>query len=343
MTRKQPRVSLGMPLYNAEKYLKQAFDSLLGQTFDDFEIVISDNASTDGTEAICRAYMKHEPRIRYQRADKNQGSIWNFNQVFELSRGELFKWAAYDDLLHPTFLEECVSALDADESVMWVHPLTVHIDERGEIIPPESDPTIPDGHDCHTLITRAEGTERRDSVHPHERFANVLLGTTWCSDAYGLYRSHALRKTRMHLAVYGSEKVLSGELSLQGQFAEIPKVLFFERVHGDAATSLATAAEQRALINPNGKNWFPFTRLHLLWGHFTAVLRANLKLAERLKCFGVIARYLLQVSKWRRIARQSATGAGMEADSALNNQGASMLLDDTKPESSEPVLTNSAL
>ena len=98
-----PRVSLGFPVYNGERYLAAALDSLLGQTFRDLEVVICDNASTDRTAELCAAYAARDARVRYHRNPTNLGAAPNFNRTFELSRGEYFKWAAHDDVCAPTF------------------------------------------------------------------------------------------------------------------------------------------------------------------------------------------------------------------------------------------------
>ena len=106
------RVSIGLPVFNAEAFLSQAIESLLGQTYVDFELIISDNASTDSTESICRKYMLQDSRISYFRNPKNVGPIANFQQVFRASRGEFFMWAAHDDLWEPEFIEELVELLE---------------------------------------------------------------------------------------------------------------------------------------------------------------------------------------------------------------------------------------
>ena len=93
-----PRLTVGLPVYNGEKYLAESLDALLGQSYGDFELIISDNASTDATEAICREYAAKDPRITYLRQPANIGATPNHNFVFEQSHTELFKWASYDDL-----------------------------------------------------------------------------------------------------------------------------------------------------------------------------------------------------------------------------------------------------
>ena len=101
-----------MPVYNGQNYIVQALDSLLSQTYSDFELIISDNASTDSTQDICKDYASRDARISYVRQVENLGAIPNFNRVFELSRGQYFKWASHDDLCEPTCLERCVEVLE---------------------------------------------------------------------------------------------------------------------------------------------------------------------------------------------------------------------------------------
>jgi glycosyltransferase involved in cell wall biosynthesis len=113
-----PRVSIGLPVYNGENYLAETLDSILAQTFTDFEVIISDNASTDRTETICRQYAAQDRRIRYLRNTSNLGAAKNYNRVFELSQGEYFKWNGHDDPLAPVFLERCVAVLDRHPGVV---------------------------------------------------------------------------------------------------------------------------------------------------------------------------------------------------------------------------------
>ena len=99
-----PKVSIGMPLFNGEKHIRETLDSLLAQTFTDFELIISDNASTDATEAICREYAEKDSRIRYVRQVENRGGFANFQFVLDEARGEYFMWAAHDDIRSPDFI-----------------------------------------------------------------------------------------------------------------------------------------------------------------------------------------------------------------------------------------------
>src|SRR5688572_7662493 len=123
-----PKVSIGLPVYNGENYLSQALDSLLGQTYSDFELIISDNGSTDRTQEICRAYAIKDRRVRYFRSATNRGAAWNFNNVFALSSGKYFKWAAHDDICAPEFLERCLEVLECDPGIVVCFPKTMQMD-----------------------------------------------------------------------------------------------------------------------------------------------------------------------------------------------------------------------
>ena len=125
------RVSMGMPVYNGERYVAEAIESVLQQTFGDFELVISDNGSTDSTRSICEGYAARDPRVRYFRSDANRGATWNFNRVVELSRGEYFRWAAHDDRIRPEYLERCVAVLDADPEAVLCYTQVEIIDAAG--------------------------------------------------------------------------------------------------------------------------------------------------------------------------------------------------------------------
>src|SRR5690606_32073818 len=202
------RLSIGMPVYNAERYLARAIESLLAQTFDDFELIISDNASTDATQSICRRFAERDRRIRYVRQAGNRGANWNFNHVVGLARGELFKWAAADDLCRPTFLAQCIEVLDRDPGVVAVHAVTHEIGSNDEpIVRP--DPANPrERYNC------AGDPELAASASPHLRFRDVMLNHGWGVRCSGVFRLDALRKTGLFEPIYGWEKIMMAELAL---------------------------------------------------------------------------------------------------------------------------------
>jgi glycosyltransferase involved in cell wall biosynthesis len=99
-----PRVSIGLPVYNGQNYLRCALDSILQQDYTDFELIISDTASADASPGICQELARKDGRVRYYRNETNIGARGNYNRVFELARGEFFKWASHDDEFHPSGL-----------------------------------------------------------------------------------------------------------------------------------------------------------------------------------------------------------------------------------------------
>jgi glycosyltransferase involved in cell wall biosynthesis len=302
-----PKVSIGMPVYNAESYLREAVESLLAQTFTDYEIIISDNASTDQTEAICRAYAKADSRISYVRQSENLGATGNFNHVFGLARGPYFKWASYDDVCEPDFLAKCVEVLESRPEIVWVHSASSKINEHGDVI----DSTAPEaegiGH------TSEAGLPRRffDSPSPHQRFQGVLLGTNWCVDSYGLIRADALRATQLLPACYGSEKVLMGALSLAGCYHEIPETLFYQRVHAAASSRIENAADQLTFMDTKATSRFASTRVRLLLGHLDSISDSSLPAWQKFRCLLIIGKYLLQTNKWSSVVRNTVTGTGV--------------------------------
>ncbi|MDZ7319275.1 MAG: glycosyltransferase [candidate division KSB1 bacterium] len=227
MSANKPRVSLGMPVYNGEKYLEETLGSILAQTYQDFELVISDNGSTDRTQQICERYAAKDERIKYYRNSKNIGIAPNFNRVFELCSGEYFKWTDYDDLLAPDFVTKCVEGLDQYPDAAVCFPKTRLIDENGD------------------LIRDFEPPAEACSPEPHIRFKSLILDPDHIvSQASGLMRADLVRRTVMHGSYPCSDEVFLAHLSLLGRFYEIPERLFFYRIHPRQSTKGILASER---------------------------------------------------------------------------------------------------
>lgn len=213
----EPRVSLGMPVYRGERFIREAVESILAQSFQDFELIISDNASTDRTEEICREYAAQDRRIRYYRNPQNFGAAWNYNRVFELSSGEYFKWVAHDDIHTSDFLSKCVEVLDRDPSVILCHSKVKIVDEQGN------------------FLQTYNVSLNTDSPKPQDRF-HELLSKHLCYQIFGVIRSRALKKTPL-LGSYGhADGVLLLRLAFLGRFHELPEYLFFIRNHSQQAS-----------------------------------------------------------------------------------------------------------
>lgn len=228
-----PRVSIGVPVYNGEQLIGAALDSLLAQTFEDFELIISDNASTDATEEICRAYAAKDRRIRYYRNERNIGVARNFNRVFELSRGQYFKWHSHDDMCAPTMVERCVEVLDQMPSVILCYARSTIIDEHGTTIQYHFE-------DCNLR-----------SPSPYQRYKHYHYHNPRCRSCcayYGLIRRSVLAQTPLMMPFIYSDANLLGELALRGEFYEVPEYLFWRRHHPSMATYAAPTSYDHWLL-----------------------------------------------------------------------------------------------
>jgi glycosyltransferase involved in cell wall biosynthesis len=261
-----PRVSIGLPVYNGENYLRLAVESILQQDYTDFELIISDNASTDATHEICDELTAKDARVRYFRNETNIGASRNYKCVFELSNGEFFTWADHDDLRLPGFLRRCVDVFDeAPASVVLVAPRTEIVDEKG--------------------VRKQINVERLHTTHalPHQRVADVLRNVYWAAAQYGLFRSAALRKTRLIDGFWSSDHVLLLELAILGEIWEIPETLVLKRDYPErCCRTNKTKAEFAAWFDPTRKD--RNSRKKLIVEHARSIARLPLAPVERLLC-----------------------------------------------------------
>ena len=244
-----PKVSLGLPVCNGEAYIAEAIESVLAQTYTDFELLITDNASTDRTREICAAYAERDPRVRMHCHPTNLGAGPNFNSVFKLAQGEYFKWVAHDDLIMPEYLAKCVEVLDRDPSIVLCHSLVSVIDSSGAVL---------DIYDS-DIYGRA----------PAEVFNKIVLRAHWCTDIFGLIRASALRQTRLIGSYHGADEIVLAELAMLGGFAKIDEPLFANREH-DRRYSVQVAIQDQARWYNTGerrKRRFP------LWSQYTEYYR----------------------------------------------------------------------
>jgi glycosyltransferase involved in cell wall biosynthesis len=284
MSDNRSRVSIGLPVFNGENYLPRALDSILRQTYSDFELIISDNASTDGTQEICKEYASSDSRIRYFRNDANLGAARNYNRVFSLSSGTYFKWASHDDLCAPEFLERCVEVLDRESGVVLCYSRTSIIDERGKSISIYCDDF------------------NLDSPLPHERFHHVFTANRMLNPIAGVVRAEALKRTRLIANYAGSDAVLLAELALLGEFREVPESLFYRRVHPQKSTLVNHSDEELAAwYDPTSAGRILIPRWRRFFGFLTSVKHAPLRRHDRVRCYVALGRFYLGPKRWSRI------------------------------------------
>lgn len=272
-----PKISLGVPVFNGETYLRSALDSLLAQTFLDFELIVSDNGSTDTTQEICEHYASLDARVRYVRQDRNRGASWNFNALFEMATGQYFKWAAHDDLCAPEYLEQCVAALDQDPRIVLAYPEMVDIDRGG-----------------HSIRLR-KPIQWLDMASPSSRFRDLSLlhPSHTCEEIFGLIRSDVLKTTRLIGDYSDSDRTLLAELGLFGPFHEIPEVLFYHRLHPGSSVQVSPGRQERmAWFEPGKSGKLVFPHWRQFWDLMSVIWGGPISFNERMKCTFFMIRWL---------------------------------------------------
>ena len=268
MNDKKPRVSIGLPVLNGENYLREAIDSILSQTFQDFEVIISDNASTDKTPEICHEYSKIDKRIKYYRNKRNIGASNNFNQVFKLSSGKYFKWMAHDDVIAPNYLRECVDTLDNDSSIILCHPKIKIIDKNGIIL----------GEYYFGPIFDSTKRNERFGYFITERFERTIF-------IFGLIRADLLRSTSLFGNYIGADRKLLAEISLLGRCVVTNNFLFFRRSHPDAFSEKRNLSKKEALTWWTTERRDNFPQIKLFFEFFRSIQRIPMKRYERYLCY----------------------------------------------------------
>jgi len=281
MADSKPLVSIGMPVYNEEHYIEQTLNSLLSQSFENFELIISDNASTDHTGEICLNYSIKDPRIRYYRWETNLGSIVNFNHTFELSSAKYFLWTSGHDLRHETFISRCMEILEDDGSVVLCYPRARWLESDGQL-----GKVIP-GH----VETR--------SLDQVSAFQTVLWGLDYGYPIYGIIRSNALKKTGLLRNTIGPDIVLLAELAVIGAFAQVPEPLLFIRRLSDFGSWT------QYLARSFGRGW----KMRSAWYLYSKWIYEHLRVVAKhtrsphLKAVLMLSVILCMLTKYRGVLR----------------------------------------
>lgn len=301
-----PRVSLGLPVYNGENFLAEALDSILSQSYSDFELFISDNASTDGTQDICQDYSARDDRIRYVRQDRNIGAPGNYDAVFLGTQSPYFRWCAHDDLMGDRCLETCVAELDSNPEAAGAIPSEIrNIDETGATISVTTNDMDPDG----------AGTVQRFKHYVMQDYHDPNF-----SPLFSLYRRSALTGSQLHGNYHASDRVLVCEMLLHGRIVSVDGSYICIRRHSEQFTSNYHQGNEYwdAWMNPesNKKNLYqrdtPYT-----WALAKAAMRAPLGVGERAGALNTVLQFawqrrknLLSEAKWRLAVNAKSSKVG---------------------------------
>jgi glycosyltransferase involved in cell wall biosynthesis len=274
-----PLVSIGVPVFNGERFLERALDSLLDQTFPDFELIISDNASNDATQAICEAYVRRDRRVRYIRQISNIGAPRNWNVLVHEARGIFFKWASANDYCSPRMLQECVKVMKADPGVVLCYGRTQLVDENDQ------------------PLEVYEGDISFDEDRPSERFASVYAQLKLNNAQCGMFRLDVLRLTRLDRLYPSGDKALIAEIALYGRLKVIPEVLLFRCQSRRTFTSMLTPVEQQKVYDPEAKAPMKFILGRRSLDNLVSISRAPISVMEKIRAY----RIALRIARWNRI------------------------------------------
>jgi len=271
-----PLVSVGVPVYNGEKYLAQALSSLVQQTHRDLEVIVSDNGSTDRTQEIAREFVSDDPRVRYYRQPFNLGAAGNYNFTLAQARGDYFMWTAHDDVRHARFLELAIKAFSNNPSASCVFSRSASIDSHGDL---RHEMRRPDD-----LIN--ENAARRMRAVLASRHPGLVI--------FGLMPRDLLVRTGQHGDYPGADRVLAVELALAGKLVELPEVMFFNRDHPDRYVRIksragSSASLQEAWWDPGRADRLVFPAWSRLRGYLHAIGQAPVTGGDRLRCYGALA------------------------------------------------------
>ena len=279
-----PILSFGVPVRNGERFLRRLLDSLLAQDLADFEIVVCDNASDDGTRQLCTDYAGRDPRVRYFDNGRDIGQIDNFNRTLELARGRYFRWIGADDWLEPSYARCCVEVLNGAAEAVGVTTFQDHLDDDGQ------------------RLYREYVGERLDSPHLARRFARMMWAFTadyrFFDPIYTMMRREALMASRRLQVVPTTDQVLAAEIITQGPFLHIPECLAHRRkdYEGDGEEVYRRYAKARhSELDPS--SW------RLIRAFLPVVWRSHGPLLERLRCVWPVLRHCAISSWWRNTGR----------------------------------------
>jgi glycosyltransferase involved in cell wall biosynthesis len=276
----ESKTIIGLPVYNGERYLGAAIESHLSQSYGDFDLVISDNGSTDATPEICANFAKADSRVKYLRSNENRGILWNHRRVMEAiqTSTRYFRWAGGDDILEPGLLKAMVEVLDASCDVEAVMPATKNIGEQDDVI----------GSMNKSLDAESSGV--------FERALKILTANYQHVVAYGLLRAPSLRAMRTGPNYVGWDPIFVWEIALRGKIFQLTEPALLRRFHRGSISRVKTVKEMRKWVEPNAQAGMNFP--HWTWSYerMRSLLASPLSAQDKLRLSSLVMRSMV----WQR-------------------------------------------
>jgi hypothetical protein len=259
------RVTVGMPVWNAASTIRESIDSVLAQDYTDFELIVSDNGSTDDTPGIVEEYMHRDSRVSLVRHPENLGGAANFSCLPGLATTELFKWQSGDDLIAPSMIGKCVAVLDEHPDAVLAYAKTTMIDEEGY------------------FWRNHEDRLHLPQAHAWQRLHDFARNRWLCNPLFGVIRTDTLRETTLITPEISSDITLLAQLALRGAFYEVPERLFLRRF-AERSCGLGTLSKDEV------QRWFDPRRMRapklsptirVWWDIHREIVRAPLPATEK--------------------------------------------------------------
>jgi len=266
------RITIGMPTYNAENHVAEAIECVLNQSFGDLDLLISDNASTDNTENICRHYMNNDNRVKYFRHQQNLGATENYNFVFRKSRSELYKWHSSNDYFTENTIEKCIDVLDKFSEVVLCYPPTKLFNQSFDDAEDYDD----------NMIARSDSAVNR--------FFHVIDNMALNNVMNGVIRSNALQKTPLIREFPYADRNMVAELALLGKIVSAEGCCFYRRMDAESATSLKSGRELLAHFNPRLKRPVPYASWRIFSAYLSSLIRSNIGTISMAKALPMLGR-----------------------------------------------------
>lgn len=274
-----PLVTVGIPVYNGERHLEECANAILNQTQGDLELVIADNASTDGTARICEQLAAKDPRVRVLRHVHNLGAPGNWNSLVDVARGRFFKWQSANDVCDPGLLQACVDALESDASAVLAYARTMLMDDDGR----------PIGLFEHDLNFDSDDVVQRFTL----ACRRLALNNPQC----GLIRTEVLRRTRLDRYYPSGDLVLTAELALHGKLLLLPGVLNYRRQSASTFSSMLTPQQLLRLYRPGAIRPIRFIKWRRHLDNGSCVLGAPIGPWDKVKALGSVLRMAVQARR----------------------------------------------
>jgi glycosyltransferase involved in cell wall biosynthesis len=296
------RLTIAVPVYNNERHLATSLTSLLSQTYRDFVLLISDNASTDSTPDICRDFAARDARVQYQRNARNIGMFQNFNRLFELTRTPFIKWSTADDFWAPEFIASAMAVLETDHSVGVVYPQTTFVDSNGK--PYEE---------------YVDGLHL-DNENPVHRLSLFLANVKRCHPQLGVLRSSCVAATRGFGTYQGGDIAFLADMALQCKFHEIPQRQFFRRFHPESSSwARHDEKHQKRRFYGQRASGPQFENTRRYADYFLRALRSRLTAREKIAAVNVLARRTYWDRELFRGEWRAAWPFGLRSSKALES------------------------